>query len=131
MVSALDNGVQTTGMTSYWNSLYAGFGPSPWGYDKGGWITEPILGVGQRTGRGYAFGEKEQEIIIPKSAINSGGRPPGAGVSMGGGSGGLTAEQTVELLVRALEGMQMVVRGSSMEDVIVGSLERARRRGRA
>ena len=40
------------------------------GYAKGGWINEPVMGVGMRSGTGYTFGESGPEYV---SAHGSGG----------------------------------------------------------
>jgi hypothetical protein len=51
--------------------------PNPDPYAEGGWITEPVLGKGLRTGRGYMIGEGgEDELVIPKSKL---GRSRGGG----------------------------------------------------
>jgi SLT domain-containing protein len=34
------------------------------GYASGGWITEPIFGIG-RSGRAYTFGERGPELVTP------------------------------------------------------------------
>jgi tape measure domain-containing protein len=68
---------------AYWKGLYYGWGVSP--FAKGGWITEPILGVGA-SGRRYAFGEHEAELVVPGSRV---GGPVAAatGAEVGGGGG--------------------------------------------
>jgi phage-related protein len=34
-------------------------------YDEGGWVREPVAGVGLRSGRGYTFGESGPEYVSP------------------------------------------------------------------
>lgn len=36
-------------------------------YARGGWIREPVVGMGQRTGKGYMFGEAGPELVIPRN----------------------------------------------------------------
>lgn len=45
----------------------------PKGYADGGWITEPIWGVGMSTGRQYTFGEHEKEYVTPGSKMGGQG----------------------------------------------------------
>ena len=40
---------------------------SPHWYGKGGAITEPVIGIGMRSGHGYGFGESGIEDVIPRS----------------------------------------------------------------
>jgi hypothetical protein len=40
----------------------------------GGWITEPIIGTGLRTGKTYTLGEVEPEYVIPQSKMGRGGK---------------------------------------------------------
>jgi hypothetical protein len=42
------------------------------GYANGGWINEPIWGVG-KSGRRYTFGEKESELVVPGHKVGAGG----------------------------------------------------------
>jgi hypothetical protein len=42
-------------------------------YKHGGWINEPVMGVGQRTGRTYGFGESGPEYVTPKDKMINGG----------------------------------------------------------
>src|SRR5256885_1188221 len=56
------------------------------GYARGGFITEPILGMGLRTGTSYGFGEAGNEIVMPMAGFAS---PGGA---FGGGSGNTEEE---------------------------------------
>jgi SLT domain-containing protein/phage-related protein len=49
------------------------------GYANGGWINEPIKGVGQKTGKYYQFGEGgRREKVVPDSQANL---PQGGGLS--------------------------------------------------
>jgi len=49
-------------------------GGSYQGYANGGLINEPIIGTGLRSGRGYTFGERGSEWIVPAGAsLASGG----------------------------------------------------------
>lgn len=43
------------------------------GYANGGIISEPISGIGLRTGTNYAFGERESEMVVPMSHMSSSG----------------------------------------------------------
>jgi hypothetical protein len=69
-------GPQLGWMFDYIRSVYgtpaaaysAWLGRSPHWYGKGGWITEPIAGVGLRSGRGYGFGEHGAEYVSPGGA---------------------------------------------------------------
>jgi TP901 family phage tail tape measure protein len=59
----------------HFNHIHADFWPQGIGTPRagGGWINEPILGVG-RSGRTYSFGERESEYITPASKMgNTGG----------------------------------------------------------
>src|SRR5256886_3510040 len=51
------------------------------GYARGGLITEPIVGMGLRTGTSYGFGEAGNEIVMPMAGFAS------SGGAFGGGSG--------------------------------------------
>ncbi len=44
---------------------------APIGWQHGGWITEPIYGIG-KSGTRYSLGEKEAELITPKSKVGGG-----------------------------------------------------------
>jgi hypothetical protein len=46
-------------------------------YAEGGWITEPVVGLGLRTGSAYSFGEAGDEYVVPHRA--SRGRRGGSG----------------------------------------------------
>lgn len=37
-------------------------------FDKGGWINEPVAGLGLRSGRGYTFAENRPEYVSPGTA---------------------------------------------------------------
>jgi hypothetical protein len=41
------------------------------GYAAGGWIDEPIIGRGLRSGTRYAFGERERELVVPGSMLQA------------------------------------------------------------
>lgn len=44
-------------------------------YADGGWITEPVMGIGLRSGQGYTFGERgEDELVTPRSRLGRGAR---------------------------------------------------------
>jgi hypothetical protein len=43
------------------------------GYAGGGWINEPIAGVGMRSGMRYTLGENEPEYVTPRSRMHGGG----------------------------------------------------------
>lgn len=45
----------------------------PKGYAEGGWITEPIWGVGMNSGRQYTLGEHEAEYVTPGSKMGGQG----------------------------------------------------------
>ena len=51
----------------------------PAAYAEGGWLNEPIFGVG-RSGQKYTLGENESELVIPKSKL------PAFTPKMGGGA---------------------------------------------
>lgn len=40
------------------------------GFQHGGWINEPVMGIGQHSGRGYRMGEAGPEYISPQGAIS-------------------------------------------------------------
>jgi SLT domain-containing protein len=43
-------------------------------YAEGGWITEPVVGIGMRSGQGYSFGERgEPELVTPRSRMGASG----------------------------------------------------------
>lgn len=42
-------------------------------YAQGGWIREPVVGMGQRSGKGYMFGEAGPELVVPRSRMGVGG----------------------------------------------------------
>ena len=115
-VSATNSGVTIDSLSNaYWRNLYHGYGVSP--FAKGGWITEPIVGVGMNSGRGYTLGEKEAELVVPRSKL--GASPPGAS----GGAGG-DVHHHYHLTFSG------AVFGTDVEDVVVDAIVSAQRRGR-
>ncbi len=42
-------------------------------YARGGWINEPVIGMGQRSGRGYMIGERGPELVTPANRVGGGG----------------------------------------------------------
>lgn len=58
---------------SFWNSQ------NPHWYGHGGWINEPIMGHGMRTGKTYGFGERGRELVVPEGQISANG---GGGLSV-------------------------------------------------
>mgnify|MGYP005844403487 CR=1 FL=1 len=59
-------------------------GRPPVAYAEGGWLTEPILGVGLNSGTPYSFGERgEPEYVIPASDLR--GQPAAGAVYLGNG----------------------------------------------
>jgi hypothetical protein len=111
-VSATNNGVTVDRLdNAYWKNLYHGYGVSP--FAKGGWITEPIFGVGQKSGRGYTLGEHEPELVVPRSKV---------GAVAGGGGGG--APEIHVHLHGNYYGQP------SFADAVLAALEEGRRRGR-
>lgn len=42
-------------------------------YGKGGWINEPVIGRGLRSGQSYGFGELGPELVTPRGGMTSGG----------------------------------------------------------
>src|SRR5256885_16482985 len=73
------------------------------GYARGGFITEPILGMGLRTGTSYGFGEAGNEIVMPMAGFAS---PGGA---FGGGRG--NTEQCLASIAADLH--TLVLKGKS------------------
>lgn len=55
---------------------------------KGGMLTEPILGVGQKTGSTYTLGEAGHEMLIPMSGLGVGSPLPALPIGHAGGGGG-------------------------------------------
>ncbi|MCU1616782.1 MAG: putative phage protein, partial [Frankiales bacterium] len=53
----------------------------------GGVITEPVVGIGARTGNSYSFGERGPETVTPSAAAAM----PGYGMGGGGGGGTRTS----------------------------------------
>jgi hypothetical protein len=45
---------------------------SPHWYGKGGWINEPVAGIGLRTGQSYGFGEHGREYVSPEGKMGGG-----------------------------------------------------------
>ncbi len=41
-------------------------------YAKGGWINEPVMGFGSRSGKGYMFGEAGRELVTPANRVGGG-----------------------------------------------------------
>jgi len=39
------------------------------GKQRGGWLNEPIVGFGTKTGTGYTLAEREPEFVAPRSKI--------------------------------------------------------------
>jgi hypothetical protein len=39
-------------------------------YADGGWITEPVVGIGTRSRSRYLIGENDDELIVPKDQVN-------------------------------------------------------------
>jgi hypothetical protein len=94
-VGPFEYGVSVNGLANIYAALnYAkhgrGFGTGPGqvgsmhGYLRGGPITEPIAGLGLRTGTGYQF--HAEEYVVPK-----------AGLLVAGGGGGNTYNITVQV----------------------------------
>jgi TP901 family phage tail tape measure protein len=57
---------------------------SPHWYGNGGWITEPIAGVGLRTGKRYGFGERGDEHVTPAGRRNRSGTAGNVGMYVAG-----------------------------------------------
>ena len=114
-VSATNSGVTIDSLNdAYWRGLYHGHGVAP--FAKGGWITEPIFGVGA-SGQRYTFGEKESELIVPRSKV--GAVAPGGATGQGG-----DVHHHYHLTFTG------AVFGKDVEDVVVDAIGNAQRRGR-
>ncbi len=57
---------------TYWDPATQSYKPAQ-GYASGGIISEPIFGMGLRTGRGYSFGESGPEAVTPLAGSRGGG----------------------------------------------------------
>jgi SLT domain-containing protein len=55
---------------SRYGSIFA-IDPPVRGYATGGWITEPVMGVG-RSGQLYSFGERGRELVTPEGGVGGG-----------------------------------------------------------
>lgn len=54
------------GVGEFFSFLSSGNSP----FAEGGWINEPILGIG-KSGRRYTLGERESELVIPRSKMGA------------------------------------------------------------
>lgn len=81
---------------------------SSWGkYANGGWINEPVIGMGLRTGMGYSIGEAGREMVVPEGKMgNMGGITVNVTVNASGISNSFDMEQAVKQAV--LKAMQEV-----------------------
>jgi phage-related protein len=52
--------------------------------DKGGWITEPVIGVGLRTGETWSIAERQPEYVVPPDQIGHGGEAHTTVINLGG-----------------------------------------------
>lgn len=66
------------------------------GLRAGGWITEPIVGTGTKTGTRYLLGEDEEELVVPRSKMR---RATTAGEDDGRGGGDAPPGDTYHLTV--------------------------------
>lgn len=48
-------------------------GKSALSFDKGGWISEPVTGVGMRSGKGYSIAENQPEYVAPPGQMQKDG----------------------------------------------------------
>jgi SLT domain-containing protein len=77
-------------------------------YGDGGWITEPVVGVGLRSRQGYVFGERgEDEMVTPRSRLGSPGRGGGDTYNVTVNGAGL--EEIPALVVRKLRHSQRML----------------------
>jgi phage-related protein len=60
----------------------------------GGMITEPVAGIGLRTGQGYRLGEAGAELVVPARALAGGGTLPDLAALIGGQAGGTLPSKT-------------------------------------
>jgi hypothetical protein len=61
-----------------WGPWYGAAAAGIHGFDGisralGGWITEPVMGIGLHSGRRWSFGEREAEYVMPRSRMSRGG----------------------------------------------------------
>jgi hypothetical protein len=77
MVKGFDSFLAGYGKNATWTASTGGFGATGSNigmYADGGWIREPVVGMGLKSGRGYMIGEGgEDELVVPRSQIGSGG----------------------------------------------------------
>jgi hypothetical protein len=74
---------------------------SPLPHAKGGWLNEPVVGVGMSTGRIHTFAEKQPEYI---STINQMSQ-----TSRGGGSGVIVSIQRVDSRIQGTDIVQSYI----------------------
>jgi hypothetical protein len=73
LLGSLFGGSSSGGGGGGGSSAFEGSFASGSAYAEGGWLTEPIVGKGLRSGQSYTFGENESEWVIPKSKLNQTG----------------------------------------------------------
>lgn len=80
-------------------------------YADGGWINEPVLGHGLRSGESYMFGEAGSELVVPHGQIRSGN---GGGINEDSLAKKIAAELAVVLPRRG----DINIHGAGTEDVV-------------
>lgn len=91
--------------TPFINSLRGG--PRK-GFAEGGWITEPVAGIGMNTGTQYTFGERESELVVPGSKMRGGN-----GTTIHVHAGASRSDQELAQKIAAEFYWQQVVRGNN------------------
>jgi hypothetical protein len=85
------------------------------GMQHGGWITEPIVGTGLKTGTTYTFGEKEPQLVTPRSHMGGGAGAAGGSTTISvpvkvDGAGGDTTGLEFRLRTEIEETVKTIVR---------------------
>jgi SLT domain-containing protein len=80
----------------------------PYGYQHGGWLNEPVSGIGMYTGASYTFAETGREYVLPEGQMGTRG---GDGDSYHAHFDGLTGE-AIESHVRTAFAAMSLTRGS-------------------
>jgi len=75
------------------------------GMQHGGWINEPILGIG-KSGQRYTFGERGSEMVVPESQTERGGNTYNYNIDARGAQRGVSAE--IMRAIRASENRAVI-----------------------